>query len=96
MTQADFVSAFVAQAKANIEAKKAAAALAAKNAAATGQDATTASNAILDSQNATKPGAYAGLVGTSSVDSAASKAGAGFGGLLPVALAVGAYFLLGQ
>jgi hypothetical protein len=95
MTQADFVSAFVAQAKANIEAKKAAAALAAKNAAATGQDATTAANAILDSQDATKPGAYAGLVGTSPV-SPAGTGGGGVGALLPVALAVGAYFLLGQ
>ena len=94
MGQADFVAAFTAQAKANIEAKKAAAALAAKNAAATGQDAATASNAILDSQDATKPGAYAGLVGTSPVDSAASKASGG--ALLPIALAVGAYFLLGQ
>ena len=93
MGQTDFVAAFTAQAKANIEAKKAAAALAGKNAAATGQDATTASNAILDSQDATKPGAYAGLVGTSPVDSAASKAGGAF---LPIALAVGAYFLLGQ
>jgi hypothetical protein len=93
MTQADFVSAFVAQAKANIEAKKAAAALAAKNAAATGQDATTAANAILDSQDATKPGAYAGLVGTSPVSAAGTG---GIGALLPVALAVGAYFLLGQ
>ena len=92
MTQADFVSAFVAQAKANIAAKKAAAALAAKNAAATGQDATTAANAILDTQDATKPGAYAGLVGTSPV----SPAGTGGGALLPIALAVGAYFLLGQ
>ena len=94
MTQADFVSAFVAQAKANIEAKKAAAALAAKNAAATGQDATTAANAILDTQDATKPGAYAGLVGTSPVSPAGT--GGGIGALLPVALAVGAYFLLGQ
>jgi hypothetical protein len=93
MTQADFVSAFVAQAKANIAAKKAAAALAAKNAAATGQDATTAANAILDSQDATKPGAYAGLVGTSPVSPAGTG---GIGALLPVALAVGAYFLLGQ
>jgi hypothetical protein len=93
MTQADFVSAFVAQAKANIEAKKAAAALAAKNAAATGQDATTAANAILDTQDATKPGAYAGLVGTSPVSPAATGGG---GALLPIALAVGAYFLLGQ
>lgn len=92
MGQADFVSAFTAQAKANIEAKKAAAALAAKNAAATGQDATTAANAILDSQDATKPGAYAGLVGTSPV----SPVGTGGGALLPIALAVGAYFLLGQ
>jgi hypothetical protein len=95
MTQADFVSAFVAQAKANIEAKKAAAALAAKNAAATGQDATTAANAILDTQDATKPGAYAGLVGTSPV-SPAGTGGGGVAALLPVALAVGAYFLLGQ
>lgn len=91
MGQADFVAAFTAQAKANIEAKKAAAALAGKNAAATGQDAKAAANAILDSQDATKPGAYAGLVGTSPV----SPAGTG-GALLPVALAVGAYFLLGQ
>ena len=95
MTQADFVSAFVAQAKANIEAKKAAAALAAKNAAATGQDATTAANAILDTQDATKPGAYAGLVGTSPVSPAATGGG-GVAALLPVALAVGAYILLGQ
>jgi hypothetical protein len=93
MGQADFVSAFTAQAKANIEAKKAAAALAAKNAAATGQDAKTAANAILDTQDATKPGAYAGLVGTSPVSPAGTG---GIGGLLPVALAVGAYFLLGQ
>ena len=93
MGQADFVSAFTAQAKANIEAKKAAAALAAKNAAATGQDATTAANAILDTQDATKPGAYAGLVGTSPVSPAATGGG---GALLPIALAVGAYFLLGQ
>jgi hypothetical protein len=92
MGQADFVSAFTAQAKANIEAKKAAAALAAKNAAATGQDAKTAANAILDTQDATKPGAYAGLVGTSPVSPAATGGGA----LLPIALAVGAYFLLGQ
>jgi hypothetical protein len=95
MTQANFVTEFVAQAKANIEAKKAAAALAAKNAAATGQDATIAANAILDTQDATKPGAYAGLVGTSPV-SPAGTGGGGVAALLPVALAVGAYFLLGQ
>lgn len=92
MTQADFVAAFVAQAKANIAAKKAAAAAAAAAATATGQDPTIAANAILDSQDATKPGAYAGLVGTSS---ATTNTAAG-GGIVPLLLAAGAYFLLGQ